>query len=185
MSTVFSPTPSFAGEPDLAGRRAEPEARRGGPRRASPAARASYILRRTAAALALAAGLIAGGPLGACAKPRASSTVYRTLPPKASVADVQVFTDGRPSRAFQELGLIEVSKFGRADYGRLIERAREEAAKIGADAILVTREKDVVSTNTTGGVSAPDKRGGRTVNSSTTTLERPRVTVTAIVWSER
>jgi hypothetical protein len=56
---------------------------------------------------------------------------------------------------------------------------------MGADAILVTREKDVVSTNTTGGVSAPDKRGGRTVNSSTTTLERPRVTVTAIAWSAR
>jgi hypothetical protein len=111
--------------------------------------------------------------------------VYRTLPPKASVAEVQVFTDGRPSRAFEELGLIEVSKFGRADYGRLIARAREEAAKMGADAILVTREKDVVSTNTTGGVSAPDKRGGRTVNSSTTTLERPRVTVTAIAWSAR
>jgi hypothetical protein len=143
------------------------------------------VLRRAAAALALAAGVVAGGALGACAKPRASTTAYRTLPAKASPAEVQVFTDGRPSRAYEELGLIEVSKFGRADYGRLIARAREEAARIGADAILVTREKDVVSTNTTGGVSGPNKRGGRTVNSSTTTLERPRVTVTAIVWKER
>jgi hypothetical protein len=99
--------------------------------------------------------------------------------------DVQVFTDGRPSRAFEEIGLIEVSKFGKVDYGRLIARAREEAAKIGADAILVTREKEVVSTNTTGGVSAPDKRGRRTVNSSTTTLDRQRVTVTAIAWTAR
>jgi hypothetical protein len=37
----------------------------------------------------------------------------------------------------------------------------------------------------TGGVNAPDKRGTRTVNSSTTTLDRQRVTVTAVVWSAR
>ena len=170
MSTVLSPTPPLAGDR----------------RRVNPAAaRAPYTLRRPAAALALAAGLVASGSLGACATPRASTTAYRTLPPKASPADVQVFTDGRPSRAYEELGLIEVSKFGRVDYGRLIERAREEAAKIGADAILVTRDKEVVSTNTTGGVNKPDKRGNRTVNSSTTTLERQRVTVTAITWSTR
>ena len=127
---------------------------------------------------------MAGSSLGACATPRASTTAYRTLPAKASPADVQVFTDGRPSRAYEELGLIEVSKFGRADYGRLIARAREEAAKIGADAILVTREKEVVSTNTSGGVNAPDKRGNRTVNTSTTTLDRQRVSVTAITWAK-
>jgi hypothetical protein len=132
----------------------------------------------------LAAGLLAASAAG-CASTRASATAYRRLPPKASAADVQVFADGRPAREYEELGLIEVSKFGRADYGRLIARAREEAAKIGADAILVTRENQVVSTNTTGGVSGPNKRGGRTVNSSTTTLERPRVTVTAIAWSAR
>jgi hypothetical protein len=144
------------------------------------------VLRRAPAALALAAaGLLAGGSLGACAKPRASTTAYKTLPPKASAADVQVFADGRPSRAYEEVGLIEVSKFGKVDYGQLIARAREEAAGIGADAILVTREKDVVSTNTSGGVSGPDKRGRRTVNSSTTTLDRQRVTVTAIAWSAR
>jgi hypothetical protein len=150
----------------------------GAPRRAKSAARASYLVRRVAAALAVAAGLIA------CA-PRATTTAYRTLPPKASPADVQIFADGRPTRAYEELGLIEVSKFGSDDYGQLIERAREEAAKIGADAILVTRAKEVVSTNTSGGLSGPDKRGGRTVNSSTSTLERQRVTVTAIVWAER
>jgi hypothetical protein len=142
-------------------------------------------LRQTAAILATAAGVMAGSSLGACATPRASTTAYRTLPAKASPAEVQVFTDGRPSRAFEEVGLIEVSKFGKVDYGQLIARAREEAAKIGADAILVTREKDVVSTNTSGGVSGPNRRGGRTVNSSTTTLERPRVTVTAIAWTAR
>ncbi|MCU0649950.1 MAG: hypothetical protein MUF00_18305 [Gemmatimonadaceae bacterium] len=158
----------------------------GAPRGAIPAtARAAHALRRTAVALTLAAGLLAGGALGGCATPRASRTVYRTLPPKTSVADVQVFTDGRPSRPFEEVGLIEVSKFGRVDYGRLIERARGEAATMGADAILVTRETEVVSTNTSGGVSAPNKRGGRTVNSSTTTLDRQRVTVTAIVWTDR
>ena len=53
--------------------------------------------------LPVAAGLLASGSLGACATPRASSTVYRTLPPKASVADVQAFTDGRPSRVFTML----------------------------------------------------------------------------------
>jgi hypothetical protein len=188
MNNAASPTltTAVAGERDLVGRPAWPDARRDGPRHANPAAaRASHALRRSAAAFALAAGLIAGGALGACAKPRASTTAYRTLPPKASPAEVQVFTDGRPSRVFEEIGLIEVSKFGKVDYGRLIERAREEAAGIGADAILVTREKDVVSTNTSGGVSGPDKRGRRTVNSSTTTLDRQRVTVTAIAWTVR
>ncbi len=131
----------------------------------------------------LAAGLLAASAAG-CASTRASATAYRRLPPKASAADVQVFADGRPSRAFEEIGLIEVSKFGKVDYGVLIARAREEAAGIGADAILVTREKDVVSTNTSGGVSGPDKRGRRTVNSSTTTLDRQRVTVTAIAWAK-
>ncbi len=174
MRTVLHPTPPIAGEPDLAGRR-----------RANPApAHASHALRRSAAALALAAGLIAGGSLGGCVKPRASTTAYRRLPPKASPTDVQVFADGRPSRAYEEVGLIEVSKFGKVDYGQLIARAREAAAGIGADAILVTREKDVVSTNTSGGVSGPDKRGRRTVNSSTTTLDRQRVTVTAIAWAK-
>jgi len=172
MSPVLSRTSPIARGPELAARLA----RRG----------ASRTLGRAAAALALAAAvLVAGGSLGACAKPRASTTVYRTLPPKASPADVQVFADGRPSRAFEEIGLIEVSKFGKVDYGVLIARAREEAAGIGADAILVTREKDVVSTNTSGGVSGPDKRGRRTVNSSTTTLDRQRVTVTAIAWTVR
>ncbi len=43
MSTVLSPTPPIGGEPDLAGRLARPDARRGGPRRANPAAaRASH-----------------------------------------------------------------------------------------------------------------------------------------------
>jgi hypothetical protein len=171
MSPVLSRTSPIARGPELAARLA----RRG----------ASRTLRRAAAALALAAAvLVAGGALGACAKPRASTTVYRTLPPKASPTDVQVFADGRPSRAFEEIGLIEVSKFGKVDYGVLIARAREEAAGIGADAILVTREKDVVSSNTSGGVSGPDKRGRRTVNSSTTTLDRQRVTVTAIAWAK-
>lgn len=139
-----------------------------------------------AALLALAAaGLVAGGSLGACASTRASTTAYKTLPAKASPADVQVFTDGRPSRAYEELGLIEVSKLGlRGGYGRLIERAREEAAKMGADAILVTREKRETTT-TSGAINAPDKRGNRTVSSTSSTIEQPRVTVTAIAWSAR
>lgn len=167
MSTVLNSTPPIIRGPGL-------------PHPA--AARASRALRRTTAALVLAAGLIAGGSLAGCA-PRVSSTAYRTLPPKASVADVQVFTDGRPSRAYEELGLIEVAKYGRADYGRLIERARAEAARMGADAILVTRENRVVSTTTSGTVNPPRKDGGQTVTASSSTLEQPRVTVTAIVWS--
>ena len=143
-------------------------------------------LRRTATLLALAAaGLVASGSLAACARTRASTTAYKRLPPKASAADVQVFADGRPSRAYEELGLIEVSKLGlRGGYGRLIERAREEAAKMGADAILVTREKRETTT-TSGGVTAPDKRGNQAINSTSTTFEEPRVTVTAIAWAER
>jgi hypothetical protein len=133
----------------------------------------------------LAAGLLAASAAG-CASTRASATAYRRLPPKASAADVQVFADGRPAREYEELGLIEVSKFGLGDgYGRLIERARAEAAKMGADAILVTRERRVAVTNTAGAINAPDKRGTRTVTSSSSTLEEPRLSVTAIVWKGR
>jgi hypothetical protein len=178
MRTVLSPTPTLpiAGAPDRAGRLAPRAGRRD----------ASGTLRRAAAALALAAaGLIAGGALGACAGTRASTTAYQTRPAKASPADVQVFTDGRPSRPYEELGLVEVRRTGlTGGYGQLIERARAEAAKMGADAILVTREKRE-TTNTSGAVSGPNKRGTRTVTSTTSTTEQPRVTVTAIVWSAR
>lgn len=146
--------------------------------------RATHALRRTATAFALVTAFVAIGALSACVKPRASSTAFRTLPPKASVQEVEVFTDGRPTRPYEELGFIEVRKFGRADYGQLITRAREEAAKMGADAILVTRENRTVSTNTTGTVNPPTRRGGRTVTTSSSTLEEPRVTVTAITWSK-
>ena len=66
MDNAPSPTPTtaVAGERDLVGRPARLVARRDGPRHANPAAaRASHALRRSAAALALAAGLIAGGAL--------------------------------------------------------------------------------------------------------------------------
>lgn len=121
--------------------------------------------------------------LGACVRTRATTTAFRQLAPKASPADVQVFTDARPTRPFEELGLIEVSKFGLGDgYGPLIERARQEAARIGADAIIVTREPRETEVGS-GHVSAPRRGKGQDIRTSRATVEEPRIRVTAIVFA--
>lgn len=121
--------------------------------------------------------------VGACVRTRATSTAYRALPPK-DVREVQVFTDVAPTRPFEELGLIEVSKFGVGDsYGPLIARAREEAARMGADAIVVVR--DPTETTVGQGSVSPIGRGrGQTIQTSSTTVTSPRLRVTAIVFTQ-
>src|SRR5215208_8522326 len=105
-----------------------------------------------AAALALTA---------ACASTQASSTPYQQRPPRHSADDVAVFTDTKPDRAYEEIGLIEVKKLGiGGGYGKLILRAREEAARMGADAIIVTRTPKTTE-NTVGTVSDARGRRGR------------------------
>lgn len=118
-----------------------------------------------------------------CATTGASLTPYRQLPPKGSADEVQVFTDGRPERPYQEIGLIEVKRTGiTGGYGLLIERARLEAARMGADAIIVTRTPQKGETT----VSTPVGRrrdGRRNYVATTTEHETPAITVSAIVWS--
>ena len=115
--------------------------------------------------------------LVACVTTRA--TPYSTLPVKASAEEVEVFTDTPPSRDYEEIGLIEVEQPGLvSNYGDLVLRARREAAKMGADAIIVTRNprksKELMATG------SREKNGSKSV----TVIEKevPRIMVKAIVW---
>jgi hypothetical protein len=144
----------------------------------------SRTARHTVRRLGTLALVLGSAGAAACASTRANTTAYRQLPPKASPDLVEVYADGRPGRPYQELGVIEVTPFGIGGgegYGRLIQRARIEAAKMGADAILVTRERRQ-TTNTSGVINAPQRNGSTTVQSSTSTMDEPRLAVTAIVW---
>jgi hypothetical protein len=123
--------------------------------------------------------------VAACARPIVSSTAYGSLPPKASVDDVQVFTDVRPQRVHTEIGVLDVRSFGitsERDYGQMIVEARRRAARMGADGIIVTRRPQE-STTTVGSMTR--RRDGHGVYTETTsTQESPRVSVVAIVWSD-
>lgn len=76
----------------------------------------------------------------ACAATRASVTPF-TDAPGAGVAPeaVEVITR-EPDGEFQELGMIEVTGNIVAGYDALVARARLEAAKLGADVVLISRE---------------------------------------------
>ena len=120
----------------------------------------------------------------ACA-PITSATTYKTLPPKSSADEVEVFTDVRPDRPHEELGVIDVKSMGlslKSDYGKLILEARQRAAQMGADAIIVTR-RPVESTTTTGSVTPRrKKKSGGSYVESTSTNETARISVVAISW---
>ena len=123
--------------------------------------------------------------LAACTTPIASATSYKALPPKASADAVQVFTDVRPDRPHEELGVIDVKSSPlalKSDYGQLILEARQRAAAMGADAIIVTR-RPVEHTTTTGTATArKNGKHGGTYTESTSTSETARISVVAIAW---
>jgi hypothetical protein len=120
----------------------------------------------------------------ACA-PVTSATTYKTLPPKSSADEVEVFTDVRPGRPHEELGVIDVKSMGlslKSDYGKLILEARQRAAQMGADAIIVSRHP-VETITTTGNVTPRKKnKGGGSYVESTSTNETARISVVAISW---
>lgn len=101
---------------------------------------------------------------------------YRTLPPKASVEEVEVITERKPSREFEEVGLIEVDGAYGWTYAELVQKARQEGAKLGADAIIVSRDP----------IEGPTRATGRTIgNVSQVSAKRtdiPRLWVLAIIW---
>ena len=129
--------------------------------------------------------LVALAAIVACVPPSTNATSYKTLPPKASADAVQVFTDVRPDRPHEELGVIDVKPSPlalKSDYGQLILEARQRAAQMGADAIIVTR-RPIEHTTTTGNVTPHKKnKGGGTYNESTSTSETARISVVAIAW---
>jgi hypothetical protein len=120
--------------------------------------------------------------LVACA-PSTHSTAFKQVTPKSSAEQVEVFTQGAPERAYEELGVIEVtaSELSNSKYGDLIERARLRAAEMGADAIIVARDP---ATRSTGFAYVPPdkKKNGQLVSATSRTIETPRIQVTAIAW---
>ena len=131
-------------------------------------------------------GLVVLTTLAACTTPVTNATSYKALPAKASANDVQVFTDFRPERPHEELGVIEVKASPlalKSDYGQLILEARQRAAAMGADAIIVTR-RPVEHTTTTGTVTPRKKNKGGTYTESSSTSETARISVVAIAWKD-
>jgi len=130
-------------------------------------------------------GVVGLALFAACTTPVTSATSYKGLPPKASADAVQVFTDVRPERPHEELGVIDVKSSPlalKSDYGQLILEARQRAAAMGADAIIVTR-RPVEHTTTTGTVTPRKKnKGGGTYTESSSTSETARISVVAIAW---
>ncbi len=120
--------------------------------------------------------------LGACA-PSTHATAFRQVAPKASAEQVEVFTDAKPDHPYEEIGTIEVSasELSNSRYGDLIQRARQRAAEMGADAIIVTRNPQS-HTNVAAYVPAQKGSHGRVVSGSAHTIETPRVEVAAIAW---
>lgn len=139
-----------------------------------------FLAGPTGMRLVLMAVLVTAG----CAQPITTATSYKTLPPKASADAVEVFTDVRPERPHEELGVIDLRSSPlslKSDYGRLILEARQRAAQMGADAIIVTR-RPATSTTTVGDVSRRKGRKGGSYTESTTTNETARISVVAISW---
>jgi hypothetical protein len=120
--------------------------------------------------------------LGACV-PSTHATAFRQVAPKASAQEVEVFTESKPERPFEEIGTIEItaSELSSSKYGDLIERARARAAEMGADAIIVTRDPQ---TRSAGFAYVPPqhKKSGQLVSATSRTVETPRIQVAAIAW---
>jgi hypothetical protein len=64
-----------------------------------------------------------------------AGTVFRALPDHAPV----VLTVGDLDRSYQEIGVIHVSGISREGYDKLSEKLREEARRVGADAVVFVR----------------------------------------------
>lgn len=75
---------------------------------------------------------------------RSSETAYSAVP----VEHVQVLTQ-RPARSFVEIGLVTGFADALGSPASAIRKMREEAAKIGADAILITKIDHALYSNTT------------------------------------
>jgi hypothetical protein len=107
----------------------------------------------------------------------------KQVAPKASAEEVEIFTDARPDRPYEGLGVIEVtaSELSNTRYGDLIQRARVRAAEMGADAIIVTRDP---TTRTTGFAYVPSakKNRGQLISASSREVETARIQVAAIAW---
>jgi hypothetical protein len=126
--------------------------------------------------------IVLASALAACA-PSTHATAYRDVAPKTSAEQVEIFTDGKPDRPYEEIGAIEVSasELSNSRYGDLIQRARQRAAEMGADGIIVTRDPAMRTTGLA--YVPPQKRNhGQLISGSSRTVETPRIQVTAIAW---
>lgn len=105
----------------------------------------------------------------------AKVTRYRELEPKANAEAIEVFTERQPDRAYDEIGVIEVTATNGSSFSDMIAKARAEAAKLGADAIIVKREDEERITGTAATI-------GYTTIASARTRKTPRLWVIAIAW---
>jgi hypothetical protein len=122
--------------------------------------------------------------IAACTPPVTNVTSFQARPAKASADSVQIFTEVRPDRPHTELGFFDVKSSPlalKSDYGQLILEARQRAAQMGADAIVVTR-RPIEHSTTTGSVTPNKKHKGSTYTESTSTSETARISVVAIAW---
>lgn len=133
-------------------------------------ARAAFRVARipTVRQVAMIAGVLA---MAGCATIRTDVTPYRTADSAVAVDSVEVIS--QEVRAdHEELGLIEVRAVTTTvTYGELILRARQEAAALGADAVVISRDP------IHGAVATPVY--GSVIASQT---ERARVWAVAIRW---
>ena len=87
--------------------------------------------------------LLGLGTLAGCAAANFEKTAEATYPPKGQPCKFEVFTT-KPSKSFEELGVLTFQDFGPTDCFNTIARIKEGAAvhvcKHGGDAVLVWDE---------------------------------------------
>lgn len=102
---------------------------------------------------------------------------HRTFQP-VPLESVEVLTTDFPETDFDEVGLIEVSGNDRAKYPALLRRAQQEAAALGADAILVSRRP----VRSAAALADPDSLDAGTAVGHVTEADPRRIWAVAIRW---
>lgn len=73
---------------------------------------------------------------------------------------VQMFGSGPPKRAYVEVGILEGEGGFSDDAGQVLERMRQEAARLGCEALIVTGPDDSVSGYATKGSGSTTTQKG-------------------------
>jgi hypothetical protein len=90
------------------------------------------VLRRCQPGALLLVALLAG-----CGPSLDRLQIDPTPRPARAVSEVQVLLD-EPTQPYRSIALIEATTVGSADLSLLADRLKEEAARLGGDAVLVS-----------------------------------------------